>query len=341
MANKSTDYQQIQNELNELALETFGLWDQDRVGFRWKHYLPNHTQRVRAICLELGRREGANKLALSFAATLHDITKPYDGEIHTDIDGNRILDENGFWKNEVLLPARSNIVTELYDSNNLYSSMHHISGAFIARKILEGYGLGQDFVDNVCSIIAAHVKPLSLTPEKYNHIYGKVEHQIIYDADTMDANLGYVAFFRNIHIHAPKHLQNGSFNIARYITSIEPWINLKQSFADGLFTRLAREMGEKRQRRKQQLYQQLVTEQNNPDLNMKYGMLGVLNYFVSQTGEPNFGKELLHLQQSWIPERERWLEQDSHGSDSEQIKQSLQRVTNFCKTLGEEAAGKK
>ena len=137
MANKSTDYQKIQNELNELALETFGLWDQDRVGFRWKHYLPNHTQRVRAICLELGRREGADQLALSFAATLHDITKPYDGEIHTDSAGKRILDENGFWKNEVLMPARSNIVTELYDSNNLYGSMHHISGAFIARKILE------------------------------------------------------------------------------------------------------------------------------------------------------------------------------------------------------------
>ena len=43
MANKSTDYQKIQTELNELALETFELWDQDRVGFRWKHYLPNHT----------------------------------------------------------------------------------------------------------------------------------------------------------------------------------------------------------------------------------------------------------------------------------------------------------
>ena len=341
MANKSTDYQQIQTELNELALETFGLWDQNRVGFRWKHYLPNHTQRVRAICLELGRREGANQLALSFAATLHDITKPYDGEIHTDDDGNRILDENGFWKNEVLMPARSNIVTELYDSNNLYGAMHHISGAFIAKKLLEGYGLEQDFVDNVCSIIAAHVKSLSLTPEEYDYVYGKVEHKIIYDADTMDANLGYVAFFRNIHIHAPRHLQNGSFNIARYIASIEPWINRKQSFADGLFTRLAREMGEKRQQRKQQLYQQLITEQNNPELNMKYGMLGVINYFVSQTSEPNFGKEMLHLQQSWIPERERWLEQDSHGSDSKQAKQSLQHVMDFCKTICEEAAGRK
>ena len=341
MANKSTDYQKIQAKLNELALETFGLWDEGRVGFRWKHYLSNHTQRVHAICLELGKREGANQLALSLAATLHDITKPYDGEIYTDGDGKRILDENGFWKNEVLMPARSNIVTKLYDSNNLYGSMHHISGAFIARKILEGYGLEPDFVDNVCSIIAAHIKPLRQTPEKYDHVYGKMEHQIIYDADTIDANLGYVAFFRNIHIHAPRHLQKGSFNMARYIASIEPWINLKQSFANGLFTKLAREMGEKRQRRKQQLYQQLIEEQNNPELNMKYGMLGVISYFVSQTSEPNFAKEMLHLQQSWIPERERWLDQNSHGTDSEQARQSLQRVMDFCETIGEEATGRK
>ncbi len=341
MANKITDYQKIQTELNELALETFGLWDQSRVGFRWKHYLSNHTQRVRATCLELGRREGANQLALSFAATLHDITKPYDGEIYTDGDGKRILDEDGFWKNEVLMPARSNIVTELYDGNNLYGSMHHISGAFIARKILEEYGLEMDFVDNVCSIITAHIKPLRLTPEEYNHIYGKMEHQIIYDADTMDANLGYVAFFRNIHIHALRHLQNGSFNIARYIASIEPWINLKQSFANGLFTRLARDMGEKRQQRKQQLYRQLIIEQNNPELNMNYGMLGVINYFVSQTSEPNFDKEMLHLQQSWIPERERWIEQDSHGIDLEQARQSLQHVIAFCETISEEALGRK
>jgi len=341
MANKSTDYQKIQTELNELALETFGLWDEARVGFRWKYYLSNHTQRVHASCLELGKREGADQLALSFAATLHDITKPYDGEIYTDSDGKRILDENGFWKNEVLMPARSNIVTELYDSNNLYGSMHHISGAFIARKLLERYYLKQGFIDNVSSIIAAHVKPLKLTPEEYNHVYGKIENKIIYDADTMDANLGYVAFFRNIHIHAPRHLQNGGFNMAQYLASIEPWINSKQSFADGLLTGLAREMGKQRQWRKQQLYQQFITEQNNPELNTKYGMLGVINYFVSQTSEPNFGKEMLHLQQSWIPERERWLDQNSHGTDSEQARQSLRRVMDFCETISEEATGRK
>jgi len=341
MVNKSIDYQNIQTELNELALETFGLWDQERVGFRWKHYLPNHTQRVRAMCLELGKHEGADQLALSFAATLHDITKPYDGEIYADGDGNRILDENGFWKNEVLMPARSNIVTELYDSNNLYGSMHHTSGAFIAGKILDGYGLAQNFIDKVCSIIASHIKPLKLTPEEYNNGYSKVEHKIIYDADTMDANLGYVAFFRNIHIHAPRHLQNGSFNVARYITSIEPWINRKQSFANGMFTGLAREMSEQRQQRKQHLYQQLVTEQDNPEINMKYGMLGVMDYLVSQTSEPNFSKEMIHLQQSWIPERERWIEKNTRGTDSEQAQNSLRRVIDFCETISEEAAGKK
>jgi hypothetical protein len=341
MESTSTDYTKIHTEVSELVLETFELWDQERVGFRWKHYLPNHTQRVHAACLELGREIGANLIELSFAATLHDITKPYDGEIFTDKDGNRILDHNGFWKNEILMPARGNIVTELYDSNKLYGSMHHISGAFIARKILEGYGLGQDFIDNVSTIITAHVKPLRPSSEEYDRIYSKVESQIIYDADTMDANLGYVAFFRNIHIHAPRHLQNGGFDIAGYISSIEPWINRKQSFADELFTEQAREMGKKRQQRKRQLYQQLIAEQRNVALNMKYGMLGAINYFMMQTAQPDFNKELAYLQQRWIPERKKYLDNGLNNAERELAEQSLEHVIDFCDTIAEEAEGRK
>ncbi len=341
MAGTITDYNKIHAEIAELVLETFKLWEQERVGFRWKRYLPNHTQRVRATCLELGRQLGANLPELSFAATLHDITKPYDGEIFTDKDGNRILDQDGFWKNEVLMPARGNMVTELYDRNKLYGSMHHISGAFIAGKILEAYGLEQGFIDNVCTIIAAHVKPLRLSPAEYDRIYSKVESQIIYDADTMDANLGYVAFFRNIHIHAPRHIQKGGFDMARYISSIEPWINRKQNFADGLFTQQAREMGEERQQRKRQLYQQLIAEQRNPALNMKYGMLGAINYFVGQTAQPDFCKELAYLQQSWIPEREKYLDNGSNTAEQEPAKRSLEHVIDFCNTITEEAEGRK
>jgi hypothetical protein len=341
MADVNIDYQKIHAEIAELVLETFDLWDEDRVGFRWKNYLPNHTQRVRAACLELGRQAGANLIELSFAATLHDITKPYDGEIFTDKDGNRILDQNGFWKNEVLMPARSNIVTEIYDRNKLYGTMHHTSGAFIARKLLEEYGLEQGFIDNVCTIITAHVKPLQISPEEYERIYGKIESQIIHDTDTMDANLGYVAFFRNIHIHAPRHTQNGGFDMAKYITSIEPWINRKQSFADILFTQQAREMGNKRQQRKRQLYQQLIAEQRNSELSMKYGILGAIDYIAGQNAQPNFSKELAFLQQKWIPERKRNIDNSSNAAERELAERSLANVIDFCNILAEEAEGKK
>ncbi len=334
------DYKKIHKEIEDLVMETFSLWYQNRVGFQWRNYLPNHTLRVSAMCIELGRREGGNLTELEFAGTLHDITKPYSGIYLTGEGGKRIIDKNGFWKNEVLMPARNNIVTELYDKYDLYGSIHHISGAFIARKILERYELDQGFIDNVCSIINAHIKPLNHTSGQFNGLYNKIENQIIYDADTMDANLGYVAFFRNVHIHAHRAIQRGGFNMEKYIGSIGQWIERKQSFADGLFTESARKIAEKRQDRKRRLYKELIEEKENFDLNMKYGMLGVIDYFVSQTANPNFSEELSYLQKKWIPERRKWIEED-YSINSGLAKQSLSRVINFCKTIFEESQGKK
>ena len=52
------NYAQVLNELETLVTETFGLWEHNRVGFQWRHYTWNHTMRVRAMSMELGRREG-------------------------------------------------------------------------------------------------------------------------------------------------------------------------------------------------------------------------------------------------------------------------------------------
>lgn len=336
----NTDYRKIYSEIEELVMETLGLWDQNRVGFRWKNYIANHTRRVTSMCIELGKRERGNCTELGFAGVLHDITKPYDGVYLRDGEGNRIVDENGFWKNEILMPARSNIVTELYDKNNLGGSIHHLSGAFIARKILERYDLNSEFIDNVCSIIRAHIKPLNLASEELDSVYDKVEKQIIYDADTMDANLGYVAFFRNVHIHAPRAVESGGFDMENYVDNMGRWIEMKQPFADRLFTESAREIGEKRQERKRRLHRELIKEKENFELNMKYGMLGVIDYFVKHTDSPNFSEQLCYLQYKWIPQRQRWIEEDGYV-DSNLAKQSLSRVIDFCKDIDEEARGKK
>jgi len=334
------DYEKIHNELEKLVEETFELWDENRVGFRWRNYVLNHTRRVTSMCVELGKREEANTIELALAGTLHDITKHYDGVYLTDENGRRFVGEDGFWKNEILMPARSNIVTELYDKNNLYGTIHHISGAFVARKILERYELDQEFIDNVCSIIYAHIKPLHLTSEELDQVYKKIEHRIIYDADTMDANLGFVAFFRNVHIHAPRAIQRGGFDMKNYIDSMGRWIESKQRFADGLFTESAREVAEDRQARKRSLHKELVSEKENFDLNMKFGMIGVIDYFVRQTDDPHFHAQLSYLQNKWMPERRKWLEEDGQ-IDGEVAYESLARVGDFCRAIHEEAHGKK
>ena len=79
-------------EIEDLVRETFSLWDEKRQGFSWRNYYWNHTSRVRALCLEIGRREGADLEKLAYAATLHDITKRYDGRILTDENGRRITE---------------------------------------------------------------------------------------------------------------------------------------------------------------------------------------------------------------------------------------------------------
>lgn len=337
----SIKHQGIYKEIEELVAKTFGLWDENRVGFRWRNYIINHTRRVTSMCVELGKREGGNTTELAFAGIMHDITKPYDGVYLRGEDGRRIVGEDGFWKNEILMPARSNIVTKLYDKNELYGSIHHISGAFVARKILERYDeLEPEFIDNVCSIIRAHIKPLHLTSEELDSVYDKIEKRIIYDADTMDANLGFVAFFRNVHIHAPRAIQRGGFDMENYIDNMGRWIESKQRFADGLFTESAREVAEKRQARKRRLHKELVEEKENFEMNMNYGMLGVIDYFVSQTEDPHFRKQLSYLQNKWIPERQKWIEKDGH-IDHGLAEKSLARVDDFCREIDEEAQGKK
>lgn len=335
------DYQPILKELEDLTAETFGLWDHNRVGFQWRNYTLNHTLRVRGMCLELGRREGADLTQLAFAATLHDITKRYDGKILSDANGNRVLDENGFWVNETLLPNpnKSNIVTKLYTENNLQGTVHSVSGAVIAKKLLESYGLPDEFNEAVNLIIRAHVKPPKLTPEQYDELYEKVESLILYDADTMDANVGYTAFYRNVHIHSYGAIQRGGFDLSSYVDNLPRWIDTKYSFVDNLLTETGREVGTKRQERNKELYQMLAKEKEHFDLNLKYGLLGVIDYFVSGTEDPNCMEQMDYLEQRWIPERKEWF-QNENGETQKLVEQSINRVVAFGNLMEEECSGK-
>ncbi|RKU37283.1 hypothetical protein C6495_02155 [Candidatus Poribacteria bacterium] len=334
------DYAQVLNELETLVTETFGLWEHNRVGFQWRHYTWNHTLRVRAMSMELGKREGGDVKLLEVAGTLHDITKRYDGVILTDDNGRRILDANGFWLNETLTPSGQNVVTELYDKHNLRGKVHHESGAVITQHILARYDFEPAFVEAATAIVLAHLKPTNLTAENFNLLYRNIENQVLYDADTMDPNVGYTAFFRNIHIHAHFALQRGDFELEDYVRNLPRWINSKQAFVDKLLTASSREVAQARQDRNQQLFSQMVAELEDIEINRKYGLLGLIEYFVGETADPHFLNQLTYLQTEWLPQRRQWLaEEEKSGSARDRAQAAIERVADFLTLLARESRG--
>src|SRR6185437_8927571 len=150
----------VLTELEALTRETYQLWNEIWVGFSWRNYTYDHVMRVRNLARTVAAREGGDVRVLEFAATLHDITKSYDGEILMR-DGQRVLDPDGFWINAKLPPVRLNRVTELYDRLGLEGTVHHHSGGQIATALLAEYGFDEDFRASVREMISAHLKPLA------------------------------------------------------------------------------------------------------------------------------------------------------------------------------------
>src|SRR5215472_16198914 len=104
------DHEAVLCELDALVRDTYQLWDECWVGFSWRNYTYDHVQRVRRLALNLAAEESADQHVLDVASVLHDVTKSYDGEVLMR-DGQRVFDEQGFWRNEYLPPARVNAVT--------------------------------------------------------------------------------------------------------------------------------------------------------------------------------------------------------------------------------------
>lgn len=334
------NYAQVLNELETLVNETFALWEHNRIGFQWRHYTWNHTMRVRAMGMALGEREGGDVKLLEVAGTLHDITKRYDGAILTDDNGKRILDPNGFWLNETLTPAGQNVVTELYNKHDLHGKVHHESGAVITENILAMYDFDSAFVEAATAVVLAHLKPMNLTAEDFKLLYGRIENQILYDADTMDPNVGYTAFFRNIHIHAHFALQRGDFDLEDYVRNLPRWINSKQEFVDKLLTESAREVAQARQDRNQRLFSEMVGELDDMEINRQYGLLGIIEYFVSETEDPHFLNQLDYLQNRWLPERQQRLaETETDASARDRAQAAIHRVEDFLTLLTRESQG--
>lgn len=326
-------------EIEALVQETFALWEVVRIGFSWRHYYFNHTQRVRNLSLHLGRQVGADLLKLECAALLHDLTKRYDGAFLMDAQGQRIVDEHGFWRNELVLPTRSNRATDLYERLGLQGQVHHVSGATIAEHLLREYGCGPEFCRDVGEIIRGHVKPGTVSESNLKRVYRQIETRLLHDADMIDSNVGLPAFYRNIQIHAGRAWQQGQpLELEAYLETLPRWINSKEAFLDRTLTEVGRQRAAARQSRKRKLLDELQAEwADHRDLNRTYGLCGVVQFLMGEAADPNLHHRARELRETWLPTRKQQLDRETNFAPAAAA--AWQRAASFTADLAGEIAG--
>jgi putative nucleotidyltransferase with HDIG domain len=301
------EHAELVRELMGLLKETFELWDPGWVTFNWRAYTYDHTQRVTGLAMTLCEREGGDTCVVELAALLHDITKAYDGEYLMGPDGKRLVDEHGLWHNEVRRPARSNRVTELYDRLGLGGTLHDESGAAIARQLLLDYGVDSAMCERVAETILHHLKPPEGAP---------IESACLYDADTIDANIGLPAFVRNIYIHHHYYDQRRASDAPSIATMLDerpleylvPYIreNLPQwahskrrDFVPRLFTASARQLGDQRIDRLLMHFDWLSEELNAFAVQPDHTGIDVVVHYMTHTDDPSVAGETRHLAEVW------------------------------------------
>ena len=325
-------------EAEQLVVDTFSLWDVTRVGFSWRKYYLDHTRQVQSLSLRMARELGADPEQLRFAAILHDITKRYDGAILKDAAGKNVVNEEGFWLNETVDPARGSWITALYDRLDLHGQIHHVSGATLTQHVLEEFGLPRSFVRPVTKIVAGHLKG-RLPPDVQDERYREVEVRILYDADTIDPNVGLTAFYRNIQINAGRLLErNESPDLRAYVEGLPRWLDMKEGFRDQMLTERGREICDERQARNREIACMLREELADEAVNRRYGLLGVLEYLFTNPEDPGLHEHAAGLSDAWLPQRERLLAGENE-LDRDAATQALERSRRFTRMLHGEIAG--
>src|SRR5262245_11010163 len=300
----AVDHEQALRQLDELVRETHQLWDEEWVGFSWRNYTYDHMARVRSLARTIGQREGADDLVIRYGATLHDCTKSFDGEILTTPDGKRVVDESGLWLNDYLPPARANRLTRIYDQLDLHRTVHSKSGAQIADYLLSELGLPEAFRGHVQEVIHSH-----LIPGQESSIEGRS----LYDADTIDANIGLPAFYRNIRISM--HRQEDQFaqrgeDLGEWLSAnrdsflrgypgerVRPWNEGKRNdFIPKLTTDTARQLATERVERLNGWLDLLAAELDDPEAALKDGALAIVWDFIGRRRNPSLSQELVRLE---------------------------------------------
>ncbi|MGI6367093.1 MAG: HD domain-containing protein [Anaerolineae bacterium] len=297
------------SQIDSTLRETFALWDPGWVTFNWRAYTYDHTRRVTGLALTLCEREGGDALVTELAALLHDITKPYDGEYVVGPDGKRLVDERGLWYNQVRRPVRSNHVTALYDQLALEGKLHNESGALLAHALLSELGVDQRVCNRVAETIAHHLMPPADAP---------IESACLYDADTIDANIGLPAFVRNIYIHhhyydqrrAPDAPSIAEILQQRPLEYLVPYIreNLpnwaegkRRDFVPRLHTQAGRDLANLRIDRLEAHLGWLSDELDLFAAHPDHTGVDVVVHYMTHTDDPSVAEETRHLLQVWAP----------------------------------------
>lgn len=296
-------------DLEALVRETYLLWEPGWVNFNWRGYTYDHVQRVRGLARALALREDADGRVVELAALLHDITKAYDGDYVLDADGKRAVDERGFWMNALRPPQGANEVTRLYDRLGLAGSLHNVSGAAVAYELLVARRVDDRLAAAVAQTIADHLMPPADVP---------IESRCLYDADTIDANIGLPAFVRNIYIHlhyrdARKRPDEPDTEtllrdapqeyLVPYIRERLPdWsAGKRRDFVPKLLTTAAVDVAERRLARLEGVWTRLRDELDDWPTQCVNGCLGVVLQLMRHRDEPSIDGEVAGLREAWLP----------------------------------------
>ena len=84
----------------------------------------------------------------------------------------------------------------------------------------------------------------------------------------------------------------------------------------------------------------MVDELDDMEINRKYGLLGIIEYFVSVTEDPHFLNQLDYLKNEWLPQRRQWLaEEEKDGSARDRAQAAIDRVNDFLTLMTRESDG--
>ena len=118
---------------------------------------------------------------------------------------------------------------------------------------------------------------------------------------------------------------------------------MKHDFVGKLLTESGVKIGEGRRRRKMQLAQWVLDERKHREESRQFGLLGVIEYFMSHHEDPDLERQMLGLKDEWLPGRAATLfslSPDLAGPGPDRGGQiRFERAREFVRLLAAEVAG--